>query len=142
MSKQSLMERNQLVQRWEELLNKINMPTHLRPVEPEDTIEWLRGAFSEANHDNSSLLQNSEIKAFDDTIVDAKDLLMLDLQKIFHIFYQPPNALEKNPPTPDTEFSFPVINLKEVEDSALSHKEIVDVVGNALETWNFLSCQL
>ncbi|XP_048227937.1 trans-Golgi network-localized SYP41-interacting protein 1 isoform X4 [Ricinus communis] len=58
MLEQSLMERNQLVQRWEELLDRIDMPAHLRSVEPEDRIEWLGSAFSEANHDKNSLLQN------------------------------------------------------------------------------------
>ncbi|WCJ30498.1 Trans-Golgi network-localized SYP41-interacting protein 1 [Euphorbia peplus] len=58
MLEQSLMERNQLVQRWEELLDRINMPVHLRSVEPEDRIEWIGNALSEANHDKDTLLQN------------------------------------------------------------------------------------
>ncbi|XP_050218473.1 uncharacterized protein LOC126669146 isoform X2 [Mercurialis annua] len=58
MLEQSLMERNQLVQRWEELLNRIHMPAHLQTVEPEDRIEWLGNAFSEATNDRNSLLLN------------------------------------------------------------------------------------
>ncbi|XP_012076353.1 centromere protein F isoform X2 [Jatropha curcas] len=60
MLEQSLMERNQLVQRWEELLDRINMPAHLRSVEPEVKIEWLGNALLEVNHDKNSLLENIE----------------------------------------------------------------------------------
>ncbi|PQM38323.1 protein lava lamp isoform X5 [Prunus yedoensis var. nudiflora] len=57
MLEQSLMERNILVQRWEELLDRFDMPSHLRSMEPEDRIEWLRKALSEAEGDNMSLQQ-------------------------------------------------------------------------------------
>ncbi|XP_017604382.1 trans-Golgi network-localized SYP41-interacting protein 1-like isoform X3 [Gossypium arboreum] len=55
MLEQSLMERNHLVQRWEELLGRIDMPSQMRSIEPEEKIEWLGGALSEANHDKNSL---------------------------------------------------------------------------------------
>ncbi|KAK6237119.1 hypothetical protein QQP08_026710 [Theobroma cacao] len=55
MLEQSLMERNHLVQRWEELLDGIDMPSQLRSMEPEERIEWLGGALSEAYHDRNSL---------------------------------------------------------------------------------------
>ncbi|XP_058002136.1 trans-Golgi network-localized SYP41-interacting protein 1-like isoform X2 [Hevea brasiliensis] len=58
MLEQSLMERNQLVQRWEELLDRINMPAHLQSMEPEDRIQWLGNALCEAYNDRNSLLQN------------------------------------------------------------------------------------
>ncbi|XP_021834760.1 golgin subfamily A member 4 isoform X1 [Prunus avium] len=57
MLEQSLMERNNLVQRWEELLDRFDMPSHLRSMEPEDRIEWLRKALLEAEGDNMSLQQ-------------------------------------------------------------------------------------
>ncbi|GAV62539.1 hypothetical protein CFOL_v3_06062 [Cephalotus follicularis] len=57
MLEQSLMERNHLVQRWEELLDGINMPTHLRSMEPEDRIEWLGSSLAEANQERNSLQQ-------------------------------------------------------------------------------------
>ncbi|XP_071733748.1 uncharacterized protein [Rutidosis leptorrhynchoides] len=56
MLEQSLMERNNLVIRWEEVLDKINMPQQLRSLDPEDRIEWLRVALLEAN-DRCDLLQ-------------------------------------------------------------------------------------
>ncbi|XP_050388233.1 trans-Golgi network-localized SYP41-interacting protein 1 isoform X2 [Argentina anserina] len=57
MLEQSLMERNNIIQRWEELLDRIDMPSHLRSVEPEDRIDWLRKALSEVQEDNMSLQQ-------------------------------------------------------------------------------------
>ncbi|XP_038897846.1 centromere-associated protein E isoform X2 [Benincasa hispida] len=57
MLEQSLMERNIIVQRWEELLEKIDIPSHLRSMEPEDKIEWLHRSLSEACHDRDSLHQ-------------------------------------------------------------------------------------
>lgn len=60
MLEQSLMERNHLVQRWEELLDGIDIPSQLRSMEPEEKIEWLGGALSEANHDRNSLQKKIE----------------------------------------------------------------------------------
>ncbi|POO03848.1 nucleoporin [Trema orientale] len=57
MLEQSLMERNNLVQKWEDLLDRIDMPSHLRSVEPEDRIQWLGRALSEAHQDTMSLQQ-------------------------------------------------------------------------------------
>ncbi|XP_030541288.1 trans-Golgi network-localized SYP41-interacting protein 1 isoform X1 [Rhodamnia argentea] len=57
MLEQSLTERNYLVQRWEELLDKINLPSQGRSVEPEEKIEWLCNSFSEAENDRVSLLK-------------------------------------------------------------------------------------
>lgn len=60
MLEQSLMERNNLVQRWEERLARINLPSHLRLAEPEDRIEWLENELSEASHDRNSMLQKTD----------------------------------------------------------------------------------
>ncbi|XP_062021395.1 trans-Golgi network-localized SYP41-interacting protein 1-like [Rosa rugosa] len=57
MLEQSLMARNNIVQRWEELLDRIDMPPHLRSVEPKDRIDWLSKALLEAQEDNMSLQQ-------------------------------------------------------------------------------------
>ncbi|KGN60307.2 hypothetical protein Csa_002649 [Cucumis sativus] len=57
MLEQSLMERNIIVQRWEELLEKIDIPSHFRSMEPEDKIEWLHRSLSEACRDRDSLHQ-------------------------------------------------------------------------------------
>ncbi|CAI8605805.1 unnamed protein product [Vicia faba] len=55
MLEQSLMERNSLVQRWEELVDKIDMPSHLRSMEMDGRIEWVGRALAEANHHVDSL---------------------------------------------------------------------------------------
>ncbi|PKI61286.1 hypothetical protein CRG98_018312 [Punica granatum] len=65
MLEQSLMERNNLVQRWEGLLDRINVPMHVRSVEPEEKIEWLANALSQAHHDRVSLEQKiDEIETY------------------------------------------------------------------------------
>ncbi|XP_009630989.1 trans-Golgi network-localized SYP41-interacting protein 1 isoform X2 [Nicotiana tomentosiformis] len=57
MLEQSLMERNNLVQKWEEILDGIDIPSHLRSMEPEDRIGWLMLAFSETQNQYNSLQQ-------------------------------------------------------------------------------------
>ncbi|CAN4075765.1 unnamed protein product [Withania somnifera] len=57
MLEQSLMERNNLVEKWEEILDRIDMPSHLRSLEPEDRIRWLVLAVSEAENQYNSLQQ-------------------------------------------------------------------------------------
>ncbi|XP_055819927.1 trans-Golgi network-localized SYP41-interacting protein 1 isoform X2 [Solanum dulcamara] len=63
MLEQSLMEGNNLVQKWEKILDRIDMPSHLRSLDPEDRIGWLVLAVSEAENQYNSLQQkydNSE----------------------------------------------------------------------------------
>lgn len=57
MLEQSLIERNNLVQRWEDVLGKIEMPLQLRSLEPEDRIQWLGGALLDAQDHCKSLQQ-------------------------------------------------------------------------------------
>ncbi|KAI3468410.1 hypothetical protein Pfo_025073 [Paulownia fortunei] len=57
MLEQSLMERNNLVQRWEEIMDRVDMPSQLRSMEPEDKIQWLESALSEAQNHCYSLQQ-------------------------------------------------------------------------------------
>ncbi|XP_057799223.1 LOW QUALITY PROTEIN: trans-Golgi network-localized SYP41-interacting protein 1 [Salvia miltiorrhiza] len=57
MLEQSLVERNNLVQRWEEILDRLDMPPHMRSVEPDDKIQWLGSALSEAQNHSYSLQQ-------------------------------------------------------------------------------------
>ncbi|KAI3841282.1 hypothetical protein MKW98_007763 [Papaver atlanticum] len=74
MLEQSLMERNNLVQRWEEVLDRIDMPLQLRSVEPEDRIEWLGQALSEAHHDRDSLHQKIDnYEAYCDSLTSTLD---------------------------------------------------------------------
>ncbi|CAH8274696.1 unnamed protein product [Arabidopsis lyrata] len=57
MLEQSLMERNTLVQRWEKILENIDIPPQLQSMEVENKIEWLASTITEATHDRDNLLQ-------------------------------------------------------------------------------------
>lgn len=60
MLEQSLRERNSLVQRWEKVLDGIDMPQQLRSAEPEDRIEWLGTKLLEVQQERDSLLLRIE----------------------------------------------------------------------------------
>lgn len=106
MLEQSLMERNNLVQRWEDILGRVDMPLQLRSSEPEDRIQWLGTALSEAEEHCDSLQQRinhldtlcgslthnleesqgriSELEsAFQSTVVE-KELLLTNLEIVNH----------------------------------------------------------
>ncbi|KAJ0251826.1 Nucleoporin [Hirschfeldia incana] len=55
MLEQSLMHRNNLVQRWEALLGNIDMPPQLKSMEVENKIEWVASTISEARHEKDTL---------------------------------------------------------------------------------------
>lgn len=55
MLEQSLMLRNGLVQRWEEVFDRINMPSQMRSMEPEDKIQWFERVLAEAQSQCNSL---------------------------------------------------------------------------------------
>ncbi|KAG2249779.1 hypothetical protein Bca52824_089407 [Brassica carinata] len=57
MLEQSLMHRNNLIQKWEALLENIDMPLQLKSMEVENKIEWLASTISEAAHDKYTLQQ-------------------------------------------------------------------------------------
>ncbi|KAJ7958642.1 GRIP and coiled-coil domain-containing protein 2 [Quillaja saponaria] len=75
MLEQSLMERNSLLQRWEELLDRIVMPSHLRTMETEERIEWLGKELAETYLDRDSLQQKV------DNIESYCGLLNADLEE-------------------------------------------------------------
>ncbi|CAN8273307.1 unnamed protein product [Cochlearia groenlandica] len=60
MLEQSLMHRNNLVQRLEGLLGTIEMPPQLQSMEVESKIEWLASTISEAAHERDTLQQKIE----------------------------------------------------------------------------------
>ncbi|KAH0702348.1 hypothetical protein KY290_017635 [Solanum tuberosum] len=76
----------------------------------------------------------SELKAFDDTKADVKGLVDSGITKVPQIFILPPkNRAEKC----ETNFTFPVIDLKGIDEDPIKHKEIVDKVRDVSETWGF-----
>ncbi|KAK4435693.1 hypothetical protein Salat_0732800 [Sesamum alatum] len=57
MLEQSLRERNNLVLRWEEILDRVEIPSQFRSMEPVDKILWLQSTLSEAQNHFISLQQ-------------------------------------------------------------------------------------
>eukprot|EP01018_Ginkgo_biloba_P024615 Gb_40009 [translate_table: standard] len=51
MLEQSLLERSDLIQRWEEFLDTVDMPTSVRSMDLEVRIEWLGRELTQARHD-------------------------------------------------------------------------------------------
>lgn len=47
----SVLERNHLIQRWEQILENVDMPTSMRSTDPEFQIEWLSRALTQAQQD-------------------------------------------------------------------------------------------
>ncbi|CAH2077357.1 unnamed protein product, partial [Thlaspi arvense] len=69
MLEQSLMHRNNLVQKWEALLGNIDMPPQLKSMEMENKIEWLASTISEAINEKHTLQQK-----IDNLEVDCQSL--------------------------------------------------------------------
>ncbi|KAJ0965593.1 hypothetical protein J5N97_026731 [Dioscorea zingiberensis] len=72
---QSLLERNSLVQKWEEILDAIEMPPQLRILEPEDKIEWLGRSLSVVQRERDSLQLKIE------HLGASSDMLIADLEE-------------------------------------------------------------
>ncbi|KAF3663557.1 1-aminocyclopropane-1-carboxylate oxidase -like protein 1 [Capsicum annuum] len=79
----------------------------------------------------------SELKAFDDTKAGVKGLVDAGITKVPQIFIPQPNNRAESPDTCETQFTFPVIDLEGVDKDPIKHKEIVDRVQDASETWGF-----
>ncbi|KAK6794132.1 hypothetical protein RDI58_007585 [Solanum bulbocastanum] len=76
----------------------------------------------------------SELKAFDDSKAGVIGLVDSGITKVPQIFIPPPkNRAEKC----ETNFTFPVIDLQGIDEDPIKHKEIVDKVRDASETWGF-----
>ncbi|KAK9099776.1 hypothetical protein Scep_023206 [Stephania cephalantha] len=80
MLEQSLTERNNLVQRWEEILDRVDMPMQLRSMEPEERIRWLGSALNEAHSANGSLID--EVNRFESHCQSLADDLVASQRKI------------------------------------------------------------
>ncbi|CAA7408249.1 unnamed protein product [Spirodela intermedia] len=83
MLEQSLRERNSLVQRWEKVLDGIDMPQQLRSSEPEDRIEWLGRKLLEVQQERDSLsLRIENLDAGLVTIRRENELLSRNLDEL------------------------------------------------------------
>ncbi|KAM3356528.1 1-aminocyclopropane-1-carboxylate oxidase [Capsicum galapagoense] len=88
----------------------------------------------EANKVEKSYDKMSELTAFDETKAGVKGLVDAGISKIPQIFILPP---KHRAVTCETNFIFPVIDLEGINEDAIKHKEIVDKVRDASETWGF-----
>lgn len=75
MLEQSLLERNHVIQRWEEVLDSVEMPGSVKSMEPEDRIEWLGRALNEAHQDVANAQRQIS------NVQSASDLLAAELEE-------------------------------------------------------------
>ncbi|VAI43781.1 unnamed protein product [Triticum turgidum subsp. durum] len=75
MLEQSLVERNSIVQKWEEVLGQVSIPLQFRMLEPEDRITWLGNRLLEVEHERDTL--HSKIEHLE----DSSEMLITDLEE-------------------------------------------------------------
>ncbi|KAM3295515.1 hypothetical protein ACQJBY_038041 [Aegilops geniculata] len=75
MLEQSLVERNSIVQKWEEVLGQVSIPPQFRMLEPEDRITWLGNRLLEVEHERDTL--HSKIEHLE----DSSEMLITDLEE-------------------------------------------------------------
>ncbi|KAG8370378.1 hypothetical protein BUALT_Bualt14G0110800 [Buddleja alternifolia] len=78
-----------------------------------------------------------ELKAFDDTKAGVKGLVDAGITKLPQIFIHPPELLDNITSPNNKQFHFPIIDLEGIKNDLTKHKEIVDKVRDASETWGF-----
>ncbi|KAF7150319.1 hypothetical protein RHSIM_Rhsim02G0035700 [Rhododendron simsii] len=81
--------------------------------------------------------RESELKAFDATKLGVKGLVDSGISQIPRIFIRTPGKSENPPNQARTQFSFPVIDLHDVQKDPIRHKEVLEKVWEAAETWGF-----
>lgn len=86
---------------------------------------------------NSNYDRLSELKAFDETKAGVKGLVDSGITQVPRIFVHPPHSLNQSPESKTTQFTFPIIDLDCTDEDLIRHKEIVDRVRDASETWGF-----
>lgn len=75
MLEQSSLERNHLIQRWEEVLDSVEMPASVKSMEPEERIEWLGRALNQAHQDVANAQYQTE------NVQSASNLLSGELEE-------------------------------------------------------------
>ncbi|XP_049406586.1 1-aminocyclopropane-1-carboxylate oxidase homolog [Solanum stenotomum] len=78
----------------------------------------------------------SELRAFDDTKAGVKGIVDAGITEVPRIFVQP-TKIEECVSSCETKFIFPVIDLEGIDKDPIKHKQIVDKVRDASETWGF-----
>lgn len=80
--------------------------------------------------------KQSELKAFDDTKAGVKGVVDAGITKVPRMFIHPQESIHNSSNSTEKNFIFPVIDLEGI-DHPIKHKEIVDKVRDASETWGF-----
>ncbi|XP_016472459.1 1-aminocyclopropane-1-carboxylate oxidase homolog [Nicotiana tabacum] len=80
--------------------------------------------------------KNSELKAFDDTKAGVKGLVDAGITEVPRIFIHPEGS-GKSPSLEEKHFIFPFIDLENMNNDLVKHKEMVKQIGDASETWGF-----
>jgi len=75
MLEQSLVERNSLIQKWEEVLGQISIPPQFRMLEAEDKLAWLGNRLLEVEQERDSLQLKIE------HLEDSSEMLIADLEE-------------------------------------------------------------
>ncbi|KAL3506085.1 hypothetical protein ACH5RR_031467 [Cinchona calisaya] len=81
--------------------------------------------------------RKSEIRAFDETKAGVKGLVDAGITKVPRIFIHPQGSLDEILNTRKEQFTFPVIDVDGIGRNANRHKQMVDKVRDASETWGF-----
>ncbi|KQJ93309.1 golgin subfamily A member 4 [Brachypodium distachyon] len=75
MLEQSLVERNSILQKWEEVLGQVSVPPQFRMLEPEDRITWLGNRLSEVENERDTMHLKIE------HLEDSSEMLITDLEE-------------------------------------------------------------
>lgn len=113
MLEQSLMERNHLIQRWEEVLENVEMPASVKSMEPEDRIEWLGRALDQAHHDVANAQRQIE------NVQNASNLLSAELEESQRSVFN----LEANVSTEKLEKE---LLLKKIEELNCKYESLIE----------------
>ncbi|CAK7341085.1 unnamed protein product [Dovyalis caffra] len=97
----------------------------------------LQPDLSEQNGSNYD--REKELIAFDETKAGVKGLVDAGIQKLPSFFVVPENEVSSiaSPKLSPTYVQIPFIDLKDIDEDTDRHKEIVEQIRNASETWGF-----
>ncbi|XP_060179494.1 uncharacterized protein LOC132609500 isoform X3 [Lycium barbarum] len=143
MLEQSLMERNNLVQKWEEMLDRIDMPSHLRSLEPEDRIGWLVLAVSEAQNQYDSLQQKYDnfesLFASTNAELEVSHRKISELENAYQLVVSEKELLLKS--VESLKFDYEEMSRKAAQ-SEISNDDLQNRVGDLLKKLNETNAEL
>ncbi|KAK2368815.1 hypothetical protein QL285_081983 [Trifolium repens] len=84
---------------------------------------------------NSDRLQ--EFKAFDETKAGVKGLDDQGIHKIPTLFHNPPHNFSNSTNSTNTQYTIPIIDLRNISEDPNARQNIISKVKEAYETWGF-----